>query len=54
MRPASIVVKRTGALCGNPSLALRVSEGSSASPTREEVVVYIITWVYGSYALGLS
>ena len=43
-----------GALCGNPSLALRVSDDSSAPPTREEVVVYIMTWVYGICTLGLS
>ena len=39
---------------GNPSLALRVSDDSSAPPTREEVVVYIMTWVYGICTLGLS
>ena len=38
----------------NPSLALRVSDDSSATPTWEEVVAYIITQVYGSYTLGLS
>ena len=33
-----------GALCGNPSLALRVSEDLSASPTPGgEVVAYIMT-----------
>ena len=39
---------------GNPSLALRVSDDSGDPPTREEVVVYIMTWVYGSCTLGLS
>ena len=39
---------------GNPSLALRVSDDSSATPTWEEVVAYIITQVYGSCTLGLS
>ena len=49
MRSTSIVVKRTGAHLwepltrGNPSLALRVSDDSSATPTWEEVVAYIIT-----------